>query len=361
MALTDPTDTLAYRLSRVLTTQRDMRDTPIQFVVDKVKGYHGTASDAQSGPERQALWFYGMNHGMSLITARFAPQQPLPTWELGFVRRYYTELSPRAVRAFYYLLLICTREARHNKSLATCHPKMVEKFGAPVADFFKNIAGGESTIHSKLLASPPQATIGTYCECLVWQFYNSAWAGGYGGKAWGMIADCLYRFVSGEYSAEMMLDTVWTLSHNNGPIFNKGLYYQMYNGPAIMRILDVQRSGQIPEAALTDKVIMPYADPMLQKLMNSIKQHYEGEVAEYVDWYVVEALGSVAKYPMEKKAQIAAHGTSPLATAAEQAAAKAAQDKIEAAKKAAIDKAKNWFAVMPNVDVKIIHRLPQAA
>jgi hypothetical protein len=134
------------------------------------------------------------------------------------------------------LLLICTREARHNQSLSKDKSTMDKMFGHALSDFFVSIKGGEATIHQKLLTNPPPATIGKYCECLVWQFYNSKWNGGYGGKAWGNIADCLNRFVHGEYSAEMMLDTVWTLSHNNGPIFNKGVFYEMYSH-SIMRIL----------------------------------------------------------------------------------------------------------------------------
>ena len=103
-------------------------------------------------------------------------------------------------------------------------------------------------------------TIGKFCEALAWQFYHCKWAGGYGGKKWGVVTDCLVRFVKGEFSAEMMMDTVWTLSHNSGPIFNKGQFYGMY-GHNLYRILDVQRSGQVPEAVLFDAPIKFHADP----------------------------------------------------------------------------------------------------
>ena len=36
----------------------------------------------------------------------------------GFVKQYHELMAKKSVRAFYYLLWICTREARHNKSLA---------------------------------------------------------------------------------------------------------------------------------------------------------------------------------------------------------------------------------------------------
>lgn len=354
MALTDPQNTLAYHQSRVLCAQRDMSDVPcykVALALSQYQDKHSASDDGHHNPEQQALWFYGMNHGVAMIQSRFAPLEPLPEWELGFVQRYHEELAPRAVRAFYYLLLICTREARHNQSLKSDGPKMTEKFGKPITDFFVSIKGGESTIHQKFLTKPPQGTIGAYCEALCWQFYNSDWHGGYGGPAWGNIADCLHRFVTGEFSAEMMLDTIWTLSHNNGPVFNKQIFYSMYSG-AIFRVLDVQRSGQIPQAVLFDAQIGKFASPELGKLMKHLKERFPEDVGDYVDWEVVEALGSVNKYPTEKQAQFAKHGMSEAAKKAQEQVLLAQKAKEEAAKKAAEEHAKQWFTVMPGVEVK---------
>src|SRR5208283_4005185 len=115
--------------------------------------------------------------------------------------------------------------------------------------------------------------IGTFCKGLAWQFYKCKWAGGYGGKKWGVVTDCLARFVTGEFSAEMMLDTVWTLAHNGGPIFNKGQFYACY-GHTLYRILDVQRSGQIPEAVLFDHAVKGFADADLQHLMIEVRARF---------------------------------------------------------------------------------------
>ncbi|MCL4743855.1 MAG: hypothetical protein KJZ83_00420 [Burkholderiaceae bacterium] len=356
MALTDPQDTLAYHSSRVLCAKRDMSAVLCKSVADRVAIYQqaNNASDGYSVPETQALWFYGMNHGMALIGSQRDPLEPLNDWELEFVEAYHKELAPRAIRAFYYLLLICTREARHNKSLSANYAKMVEKFGTPVADFFKMIKGGEASIHQEFLKNPPDASIGAYCECMQWQFYNSKWAGGYGGPAWGSIADCLVRFVKGEYSAEMMLDTVWTLSHNNGPIFNKSLFYGMYNHAAIIRILDIQRSGQIPQAVLFDGIVKKYINPELVAWMQQVKDRFPDKIGDYVDWEVVEALGSVKKYQQDKQQQWSKHGMSPAAQAALKAAEAKKKAQEEAAKKAAEEHAKNWFQVMPGLEVKKI-------
>ena len=362
MAITDPVNTLAYHSSRVLSIKRDMSAVPCKNVAAQLAEYKksNNPQDEYACPERQALWFYGMNHGVALIANKFAPLEPLPEWELSFVKAYHRELNKRAVRAFYYLLLICTREARHNQSLATDLPKMTEKFGEKVANFFKAIKGGEAGIAAKFVTNPPSASIGDYCEAIRWQFYHSKWNGGYGGKAWGQIADCLCRFVKGEYSAEMMLDTIWTLSHNNGPIFNKGEFYSMYNHSAIIRILDVQRSGQIPQGILFDPVLSGYSDNALRNWMQGLKDRYS-EIGDYVDWEVVEALGSVKKYPVEKEQQWAAYGMSEAAKAAKAAAEAKKKAAAEALKKKQAEHAKKWFFVMPGMEVKKIEMVRSEA
>lgn len=354
MALTDPQNTLAYHNSRILCAKRDMSATPCLSVAKMLKQYklvHGTNDEGHSNPEMQALWFYGMNHGVSLIATRRDPFEPLPAFELSFVETYHRELAPRAVRAFYYLLLICTREARHNQSLSSDKAKMSKLFGFALADFFVSIQGGEATIAKKFIDYPPPATIGKYCECLVWQFYNSKWSPGFGGKKWGAIADCLHRFVTGEYSAEMMLDTIWTLSHNNGPIFNKGEFFSMYSS-CIIRILDVQRSGQVPSAIIGDKEIREYASPALRLQMVQLADYFAGEIKPYVDWLVVEALGSVHKYKAEIEQQKKTYGVSPEAAAAIAAAQKAELDAQLAKAKEKAEFAANHLQIMPGVWVK---------
>lgn len=356
MALTDPEDTLAHHQSRTLTSHRDMSEMPLSAVTAKAAAFFQTDTAKDTKPECDALWFYGLNHGMALIAAERDPLEPLSEAELAFVRQYHTVLGPKAVRAFYYLLMICTREARHNQSLSKDAPKIAQLFGLPVANFFQGIEGGEPSIHAALLKSPPAVTVGAYCSSLSWVFYNSKWHSGYGGKKWGNVADCLLRFVKGEYSAEMMLDTVWTLSHNGGPIFNKGLCYAMYTAPALIRILDVQRSGQIPQAVTDDNTVRSFAPPVLIQQMQLLQQRYPDKIGSYVDWQMVEALGAVMKYPKEIAAQEAKYGLSEAAKKAKADAALKAKALAEAQAKAAAEHAKNWFQVMPGVEVKIIHR-----
>ena len=80
-------------------------------------------------------------------------------------------------------------------------------FGPEIAGFPDLIKCGEEGISQKFLTNPPTTTIGKYCDALRWMFYHSKWHSSYGGKKWGVVTDCLCRFVDGEFSAEMMLDT----------------------------------------------------------------------------------------------------------------------------------------------------------
>ncbi len=354
MALSDPQDTLAYHQSRVLTQHRNMTHVSCSDVAKKVSVFMSLDKAANTVPEQEALWFYGMNHGMALIASHRAPYEPLSQEELDFVRTYHKVLGPKAVRAFYYLLLICVRESRHVHATAAFDKDLQKKFGAAALMFNKAIRGAGSTgAYQKFLSAPPASQLGPFVKSLAWNFYNGKFSGGYGGPAWGKVADCLVRFVTGEFTAEMMLDTVWTLAHNNGPIFNKGMLYGGY-GPYLLRILDVQRSGQMPEAILTDNAIMSFSTNELSQHMAWLQKRFPDKIGSYVDWYVVEALGAVGHYAGEKKKQVTQHGMSQKASEAEKAKAAAEAAKVAAEAKAKEEYLKTHFEVMPGLVIKKI-------
>lgn len=351
--LSDPKDTLAYHQSRVFTTHRDMRHIQCANVAAALTTFKTDDKLTSTKPETEALYFYGLNHATALIAGRRALLEPLPKEELGFVEIYHDLMIEKSVRAFYYLVLICTREARHCLSKSTAKPEIEKKFGKELAAFFCSSTGSESDIHQKFLKNPPKATIGAYCETMQWLYYNASWSGGYGGKAWGKVTDCLVRFVNGEFTAEMMMDTVWTLCHNNGPIFNKGHLYGMYTNN-LVRILDIQRSGQIPQAILEDAKIAQFVDIGLKMAMQDLQKMFPDDIGKFVDWFVVEALGAVHKYPADKQAQIAKYGLSEKATQAEKEQAMKTAAAAAAAKAAAEKEAKEFLTIMPGVKVKKI-------
>jgi len=110
---------------------------------------------------------------------------------------------------------------------------------------------------------------------------------------------------------EMMIDTAYTLAHNNGPMFNKGMLYDHY-GNDFKKILDVQRSGQIPEFILEGGA--KFLTPLQSSVFNDALTALKGEFGNYVDWYQVEKLGSLIKYPVEKTVQDKKYGNPAIST-----------------------------------------------
>jgi len=59
------------------------------------------------------------------------------------------------------------------------------------------------------------------CEKAAISFNEGNWLGGYGGKAWGKVAEILGEWHSGDLSDVLFVDTAMQLQHNCGCIFNK--------------------------------------------------------------------------------------------------------------------------------------------
>lgn len=366
MPLTDPRNCLAYHQSRALTSHRDMSQVSCQQVVKAKNAFQAADKNANAKPERLAISFYALNQGMALIAAKRHAYEKLTPGELLFVEQYHELAGETAVRAFYYLLEICTREARHNSSLkgakaAEFKAKIEKQFGPEIAAIHASVGSGEESIMKAFFDKTPDAPIGQYCKSLAWVYYHCKWPSNYGGPAWGNIADCLSRFVAGEFTAEMMLDTVWTLEHNTCAIFNKPnkLFAHFDSHGWLKRILDVQRSGQMVEMALYDKAVSQFVASDVAASANWIRQEFPGKIGTHVDWYKVEALGALGHYAAEKAQQsltpeekAAIEKQAAEAKAQKEAAEAVAKLAKEEAAKAAAEKLANQFTVMPGVTVE---------
>lgn len=255
-------------------------------------------------PDRAALEFYALNHLAAVVRKNFTLHEKLPEWAVQVMDAYLDCLVEQGERLFFYTLLVTTRESRHIKNASNVAFKVpfIEKFGSACHAFNLSIKGSSSDgAVNKFLASPPQAALGPYLNSLAHVFEHGSFNGGYGGMPWAKIAQTIASFVDGKTSLEMMVDTAYTLAHNNGPMFNKGMMYSMYS-PLIYKVLDVQRSGQIPELVLFGNM-GSIAGVHLKTLCQDVKERCPTEVGDYVDWHKVEALGSLHKYPIEKQKQ----------------------------------------------------------
>lgn len=253
-------------------------------------------------PETAAIWFYMQNHAQAILARKRMKFEPLPAEELGLVNKYHRTMTREALRMFYYLLLICTRESRHINNL--------DDVPIPSARYKEFVASirpkGSSGAVESFYSNAPAMNLGRYTAHMLTLFEQGHWSSSFGGKAWANVAKVLDDFVQGEITAEMMLDTAYTLAHNNGPIFNKGLVFKMYDPYEIMRILDVQRSGQIPQFVQTEHSSKITA---VQREYRMCGYHILGEeFGGHVDWFKVEALGAVGSYDAEKAEQQAKYG-----------------------------------------------------
>lgn len=260
-------------------------------------------------PDHEALRFYSLNQAVGLLAGKYTPNQALPEWAQGLVALYSKEMLEQHQRLVWYTFLVVSREWRHLKNLGTVssgpqksllYPPELKALHSHIQD-----SQAESTLNS-WLKQVPEMSLAKYCEALTHSFNTGSWGGGYGGKPWGNIAKTLWDYVGGKTSAEMFIDTAYTLAHNNGPMFNKGMLYGMYSSEFKI-ILDVQRSGQVCEGLLEGEYSGGTQDikPLLEQGKSDLG------LGDYVDWHKVEALGSLQQYPHKKAKQDKKYGAKP--------------------------------------------------
>jgi hypothetical protein len=264
---------------------------------------------------------YTLNQLMSLVQAKFTPNEKLPEWAAAIATAYDKELVDQHKRLVWYTFLVITREFRHLHNPSTllsnsAYPKELKEFHGKIQD-------STSEAHlNKWLEVMPSIPLDVYCDALTRQFDTGSYGGGYGGPNWGNIARTMYRYVSGATSAETFIDTAYTLAHNNGPMFNKNMFYGMYSG-AFLSLLDIQRSGQMCEG-LREGVIQTMttvvgASELIQMVDNA--QRETSKVGDHIDWYKVDAWrpekdkqANPHKYAAQKAAQDKKYGKVPTKT-----------------------------------------------
>lgn len=292
-----PKDTLAYWLKgRALSANIDRRNHRVNSVATALegRGYFGV----QNNPEHEAFQFYLLNHAAAEIAVKYDQFEPLPSEALEVIRTYSETGSAIAERLFFYVFLITAREARHNHSSyepTLIIPLMHKHYPDLGADMIKSMYQffssfpDSSQAMGKIKSAPDSFKIGPFCKMLQVVYYHCKWGSAFGGKKWGNIADCLYRMVSGEWTPELFADTAFTLAHNTAPIFNKGMLYTTPNESSLVKLLDVQRAGMMPQYAADGYQPNKSLIAMLNKNM-------PGFISGSVDWQKVQDLGAVGTY-----------------------------------------------------------------
>jgi hypothetical protein len=354
MSLIAARNTLRHQLARPLCIKRNMSavDTAgaAKAAAERVSTYEELGMLI---PEVAALQFYLLQHAMSDVRQQFGPDESLGN-VLKIVEMYHELGVDLGQRMFVYLLLICTREARHTTGSPTFHAKLKNKFGLTFTTFMEEIAHTNSNVAvHKFLKNPPAMPLGKYCAGLAYMFNHGQFSGGYGGELWGTIAETLKWFVDGQISVEMLLDTAFTLAHNGGPIFNKGMTFHTYDGTKLLLVLNTQATGQIPQ------FIDSIGDyPMIGGLVNdetrsmykTCRELLGDSFGGQIDWFKVDdqELATGYVYQQLKEKQIELFGVPGWV-------AKSEIEKLEVATAAKAEAAaKNEAAIKKNAEVKAI-------
>lgn len=290
--------TITEYLRRPACQYRDFSGNSLDSVRRGIAGFWPTLTDSAPIPEHDAIVFYMMNHAFSVVRSKFHPNVSLPDEVNKVCALYLTTTNAALMRMFAYLLVICTRESRHIKSGIG----IAQEKNAKAAAFTKQIRGKSSSGATDAFKNGklPDISIGEYAEYLEYIFDNCGWASAYGGTAWGEIARALNKYVHGEISGEMLLDTAFTLAHNTGPIFNKGMLFKSYT-PELLPLLDVQRAGQIPNLVF-DYIngrkyfsfdIPAYVWSLFTEARDALAP-YTDDFAKSVDFQVVKDSGAIS-------------------------------------------------------------------
>lgn len=293
-----PRSTLAYHESAPQKKLSNLSLRSLSLFSEATSKYRGGCSLVN--PDIEALEFYALNHYYAVVSKKFTKNEPLPQWATGLCVAYSGCLTHQAERLMHYMFSIITREARHLRPMsATLVKKVGEIAGKEMLDFVNEIRGvPESSAVDKYMKSPPKVKSGPYVRAIEYCFDHGNWSSSFGGKPWGQIARTLGDFLYGKTSLEMMVDTAYTLAHNNGPMFNKGMMYSMYSG-SFKNILDVQRGGMIPEL-IKNKSKYPYIKslsiPALEQMNLIAYENMESEFKDDVDWQKVMDLGALGSY-----------------------------------------------------------------
>jgi hypothetical protein len=307
-------DTLAGVKLSSLFIKRDMSSIMLPQATEALNSYMGSSSPGKVLPDDEAIKFYYSNHVFSLISAQYDQNDILPPAAAMLAKQYAKMSATSIARLVYYTMLIIIREARHMHSIVNFLEASKTKLSG---EFIKLLLGamsqGEDGAMELLKHDPPKITLREYAEGLSFAFhYHGVWSGGFGGDPWGDIADTLAKFIRGEITAEMFADTAYTLAHNNGPMFNKGILYKHYDQVEFPKILDVQRSGQIPQYVMERLVAgIQIKDDELKAFVNNACHLYPKELDGNVDWFRVAQLGALGTYEAEQQAQLKKYGPPP--------------------------------------------------
>jgi hypothetical protein len=301
-----PPNTLAYFNAMPQCHRHDLSKIPVSAFGASTLKFRKVADKNLVSPNTDALTFYALNHVAAIVKRSFTPNEALPSWAEAAMRAYASALVIQSERMLHYILTITTREMRHWAPYGHFTQgdwnNIIEVGTEKMQDFIKSLTDcTEDASAKKYMTKAPDVSVGQYLNALSVGFHRDGkgWGGSYGGVKWGLVTDAAVEAIHGKTSLEMLVDTGYTLAHNGGPIFNKGMIYDQF-GASLYTILDVQASGQIPDLILDGVNYSVEKPESVCEIVKLVWEHHPKEFAGHVDWTKVTSKGGHHQHLYEK-------------------------------------------------------------
>ena len=189
-------------------------------------------------PETQAILFYLSSNIWHSINKRYKEYEILPDEVYNLLNKANNHSVKISKAVFFHTCLVGERMLKsYLGTLSTDQLNYFESaYGKEFVDYLK-IKQCEHPVNGLTINQflGGVSLVFGVPKIIVW------------GKPYSMIVKSIHKVANGSYSLYSGADNVWSLCHNGGTIFNKGLgNIFKVSSDYIFNILDVQDSGQIP-------------------------------------------------------------------------------------------------------------------
>jgi hypothetical protein len=286
----NPARTLDEHRQRPLFKTRDISTAKVSDIAAQSYAFCQKSKKVSIG--ETAVLFYFFNHAASLASQQAARSNKLEPLQAALFDAYCQEGNAIGVRMFHDIFFML------NAMASFTHPEpgqidMIEHdYGADCGELLREICGlhGNNTWWTPafdksglalkaLKETKTDVDLGRWVDTLTllldWRQRELAY-----GPLWADVSRMFGKFVNGGKSLEALIDTSFTFCHCNGSFFEKGHLFEPV-GNALFDVLDVQRSGQIPQMVFERKCI---SSPRIVELGREFAELDPSVFAARVNW-----------------------------------------------------------------------------
>jgi len=259
-----PFQTLEEHRNRPLFKSRDISHSKVSDIATQTLEFCKKAQKVSIG--ETAVTFYFFNHASTLASQQAAQSHVVSPLHKDLFETYCAEGNAIGVRMFHDIFFMLNAMASFTHPEPSQFEMIEDDFGAECADLLREVCGqhgsntwwtpafGESGKALSVIAQSNKAVglsdwVDALGLILDWRQRELAY-----GPLWSDVARMYGKFVRGGTSLETLIDTSFTFCHCNGSFFEKGHLFTAV-GNSVFDVLDVQRSGQIPQMVHEKKCI----------------------------------------------------------------------------------------------------------